>query len=92
MDLYRSRGRIFREFGELFAEVAWLQVMHGQGIRAQAYHPLVDLATEAQVAEYLGNIHGVIQKCAAAMPSHADFIAGNCAAQRPMAASPVQRI
>ena len=92
MDLYRSRGRIFRDFGELFAEVAWLQVMHGQGIRAQSYHPLVDLATEAQVAEYLDNIHGVIQKCAAAMPSHADFIASNCAAQRPMAASAVQRI
>jgi tryptophan halogenase len=83
MDLYRTHGRIFREFGELFAEVAWLQVMHGQGMRAQSYHPLVDLATEQQVAEFLGSIHGVIQKCAAAMPGHADFIASNCQALRP---------
>ena len=31
MELYRSHGRIFREGYELFADMAWLQVMHGQG-------------------------------------------------------------
>ena len=38
MRLYRSQGRIVRDGPELFAEVAWLQVMHGQGLRAEGYH------------------------------------------------------
>ena len=58
MDLYRSHGRIFREGYELFADMAWLQVMHGQGIRAESYHPLADLPSEAQVEEYLGQRQG----------------------------------
>ena len=33
MALYRSHGRIVRENMELFAEVGWLQVLHGQGIK-----------------------------------------------------------
>jgi tryptophan halogenase len=82
MDLYRSHGRIFREADELFTEVGWLQVMHGQGLRASAYHPLVDLASEKEIADYLQNIRSVIQKCTAVMPGHAEFVAGNCAVQR----------
>jgi tryptophan halogenase len=81
MSLYRTHGRVVREANELFAEVAWLQVMHGQGLRAQSYHPLVDLVSEQQIGEFLGGVRGVIQKCAAVMPAHADFIAGQCAAE-----------
>jgi len=81
MNLYRSHGRIFREANELFAEVAWLQVMHGQGLRACGYHPLVDLATDKEISDYLENIRTVIQKCTAVMPGHAEFVARNCAAQ-----------
>lgn len=82
MQLYRSHGRIFREANELFAEVGWLQVFHGQGLRAEHYHPLVDLQSEGEVGEFLENVRGVIRKCLAVMPSHAEFIAKNCAAQR----------
>jgi tryptophan halogenase len=82
MELYRTHGRIVRENNELFAEVGWLQVMHGQGLRAQAYHPLVDLIDEKETMEYLDNVLGVINKCADYMPGHAEFIAANCAASK----------
>jgi tryptophan 7-halogenase len=82
MDLYRTHGRIFRENNELFSEVAWLQVMHGQGLRAQGYHPLADLIDERETHEYLESVRGVIAKCADVMPGHADFIAQHCAARR----------
>ena len=65
-----------------------IHIVPGDPVR----NALGENATEAQVAEYLGNIHGVIEKCAGAMPSHADFIANNCAAHRSMAVSSVQRI
>jgi tryptophan 7-halogenase len=82
MDLYRTNGRICRDGAELFAEVAWLQVMHGQGIRPAAYHPLVDLLSNTEVAEYLASVQDVIKKCVVVMPMHAEFIAKNCAAKK----------
>jgi tryptophan 7-halogenase len=83
MDLYRTHGRIFRENMELFSEVAWLQVMHGQGLRAQCYHPLADLIDERETHEYLESVRTVIRKCADVMPGHAAFIAKNAAAPSP---------
>jgi tryptophan halogenase len=80
IDLYRSHGRIFREGHELFADAAWLQVMHGQGLRAKSYHPLADLPGEAQVEEYLASVKGIVARCVDVMPDHAAYIAKHCAA------------
>ncbi|MES2148900.1 MAG: tryptophan halogenase family protein [Pseudomonadota bacterium] len=81
LELYRSNGRIFRKNEELFAEVSWLQVMHGQGVRAGGYHPMADRHTSEEVGAYLDDIERVIGKCVEAMPKQCDFIAANCAAQ-----------
>ena len=83
IDLYRSNGRVFREGGELFAEASWLQVMQGQGIEPQGYHPLADLLSHAEVTAYVDNVEEVIRKCVAVMPTQADFIAAQCAATPP---------
>ena len=80
--LYKSHGRIVRDNNELFAEVGWLQVLHGQGIKARGYHPLVDLLSEQEVAAYLEEIAGVVRKCVSVMPAHRDFIAALAAAGR----------
>ncbi len=78
IELFESSGRFFRENTELFSDVSWVQVMHGQGIRANSYNPLVDLLSESELTEYLGNVQGVVDKCVAVMPTHAEFIAENC--------------
>ncbi len=80
--LFKSHGRIVRENNELFSELAWLQVMHGQHLRPQSYHPLVDSLAEADISEYLQGVHALISRCADAMPGHADYIAQHCAAPR----------
>jgi tryptophan 7-halogenase len=80
MNLFRTHGRLFREGNELFTKVSWLQVMHGQRFRAQSYHPLADLLTEKEIADYLDEVAGVIEACTRVMPTHARFIAENCAA------------
>lgn len=82
MDLFRSRGRILRQGDELFTEPSWLQVMHGQGLRALGHHPLASLQSEQEVARYLGNVSGTIEKCLQVMPRHADYVAKHCAATR----------
>lgn len=81
IDLFRASGRIFREDEELFGEESWIQVMLGQGIVPQGYDPLVDIRSEPQIAQYLGNIQAVIGKCVDAMPGHADFVARYCEAK-----------
>jgi tryptophan halogenase len=82
IELYRSNGRVFREGNELFAELSWLQVMQGQRIDPRGHHPFVDLRPVAEVDEFLDNVAGVIRKCVAVMPTHAQFIAAHCAAAR----------
>ncbi len=82
MDLFRSHGRVFREGNELFTKVSWLQVMHGQRIQPQSYHPLTDLIPEPEIQAYLEEVEGVIQACVDVMPTHAAYIAENCAAPK----------
>ncbi len=79
MALFRSNGRVFREGNEMFAEVSWLQVMHGQRVRPAHYHPLVDVYPEAKVEEFVAGVRGVIDKCVSVMPTHDAFIAKHCA-------------
>ncbi|MCU6496797.1 tryptophan 7-halogenase [Rugamonas sp. A1-17] len=80
MDLYRSNGRIIRGSDELFTETSWLQVMHGQGLRAKGYHPLVDQRSAEDIAAFLGNVKEVVLRCAEHMPTHEEYIASCCAA------------
>ncbi|WP_374281498.1 tryptophan halogenase family protein [Novosphingobium sp.] len=80
LDLWMANGRIFREDEELFAEESWIQVLLGQGIVPRGYDPLVDIKSDAQIAQYLGNIAAVIGKCVAVMPSHAEYVAKTCPA------------
>ncbi|KUO55624.1 MAG: tryptophan halogenase [Sphingomonadales bacterium BRH_c42] len=82
IDLFRANGRIFREDEELFSEESWIQVMLGQGIIPKGYDPLVDVKSEPQIVQYLGNIENVIGKCVAVMPSHADFVEKYCKAEQ----------
>lgn len=82
LNLYRSSGRAFREGGELFSEVSWIQVMNGQGLVAQSYNPMVDLRSDEETMAYLRNVQTVIQTCADVMPTHEEFIAQNCAARK----------
>lgn len=83
IDLYSSNGRVFREGIELFAELSWVQVMHGQRIETKGYHPFAELRSSDEVAEFVDNVEQVIAKCVAVMPTQAEFIAAHCAADRP---------
>ncbi len=81
IDLYQASGRIVRVDNELFTEVGWLQVMHGQNLTVRNYHPLVDVQTEEQIDEYLESIRQVITQCVDFMPTHTEYIAKHCQAK-----------
>ncbi len=80
MDLWMSNGRIFREDEELFGEESWIQVFLGQGMIPRGYDPLVNIKTDGEIDEFLGNVETVIRKCVALMPDHCAYVAKVCPA------------
>lgn len=79
--LFESNGRIFRDNEELFECLSWLQVMHGQGIRAKGYHPFVDNKSDEMIEKMMADVKRVIQGVVNVMPTHEEFIAKNCKAE-----------
>ena len=82
LDLFRASGRLLRVDGELFSEVAWLQVMEGQNLVPESYHPLADLIDDNETAAYLDSVREVISKCVDVMPAHEAYLAQLATAPR----------
>jgi tryptophan halogenase len=76
--LFRDSGRFYRNSDEMFALTSWVQVMIGQRVVPRAYHPMVDLVAEPELARLADSIRGVIASCVAAMPEHEAFIERCC--------------
>ena len=73
--LFRESGRVFREGEELFTESGWTQVLIGQDVMPESWHPLADLLTGEELASFLDAVKRQIDHHAAQWPRHADFIA-----------------
>jgi tryptophan 7-halogenase len=73
--LFRANGRIDRDPRDLFTDMAWQQVMIGQGIMPEHHHPLADQLTDAQLSEFLATARKAVTGAVNAMPSHADYLA-----------------
>ncbi|MCW9017996.1 MAG: tryptophan 7-halogenase, partial [Kangiellaceae bacterium] len=74
MKLFKETGKVFREQDELFTEVAWKQVMIGQGATPKDYHPLVNTLSEEQIQELMQNLRTIINRTVDAMPTHESFL------------------
>ena len=81
IDLWRSNGRIFREDDELFSEESWIQVFLGQGVFPRRYDPLVEIKSDPQIEQFLGNIASTIDRCVQVMPGHAEYVRKYCPAE-----------
>ena len=75
-----------REDGDLFGEVAWLQVLVGQGVTAQGFHPVAAQPPRAQIAEYLDLLAKLNAREVAQMPTHEEFVRAHGAADTEIAA------
>ena len=80
--LFRARGKVVRVDNELFAETGWFQVLQGQNVVPEGYHPFADLQSPADTMDYLEGVRAVIRKCVDVMPDHGAYIARNCAAPK----------
>lgn len=80
IELFKATGRVFREQEELFAEIGWFQVLVGQNILPDTYHPLADVLTRDELAGFLGDIRTIVSAPVPRLPTHGEFIAHTCAA------------
>lgn len=74
IDLFRESGKVYNPSEALFANEAWQQVLIGQGVVPQDYHPLADAMTSQQLAEYHRNIKSIIAQVIDKLPQHQDFL------------------
>ena len=75
IDLFRASGGIFREGDELFDVPGWAQVMIGQNIIPDQWHPIVDQVAEDKLKLFLDAVENSYAKDSARMPEHAAFLA-----------------
>lgn len=78
MELYKSRGRVFRYDEELFSDTSWVAVFEGQGVEPKTYDPLVDAFDQAHLEAIMNKVRSTIQSGVQAMPDHAEYIKRYC--------------
>ncbi|HEV7661227.1 MAG TPA: tryptophan halogenase family protein [Allosphingosinicella sp.] len=80
LDLWRSKGRLFREGRELFGTPSWVAVLLGQGIVPEEQEPAANALDPAMIAEALDKMRLSYTRMAEGMPTHSDFVSRACAA------------
>jgi tryptophan halogenase len=80
INLFQQAGRVYKKPDELFGESSWIQVMLGQGIMPEQYHPIVDLMNDTELADFLKTIKNNVAKKVNQWPNHLDFIRHYCPA------------
>jgi tryptophan halogenase len=81
LELFRSTGRIFREHEELFVEIGWFQVLTGQNLVPETWHPLADAITAGELETFLADVKTIVAATSAKLPDHEAFIAARCPAE-----------
>src|SRR4051812_42912593 len=89
VDLWRAKGRVFREERELFGTTSWVAVALGQNVLPEDYEPAADALDEDKVAAALEQMRQAYLQTAERLPTHGEFIARSCAAQNPAAPPPL---
>jgi len=83
IQVYKNTTSVFKEQDELFHEGSWQQVMLGQGIIPNAYHPVVDKLSDEELVRLLASIEKEHDQYLARFPSHQQFLDHYCKASRP---------
>lgn len=79
--LFKATGKVYREQDELFSPIAWIQVMLGQGLQPEDYHPIVNALTDTQLRELLDYLKTIFSATATKLPLHQQFLQEFCKAE-----------
>lgn len=81
IQLFKETGRVFRDGNELFDD-SWQQVMIGQGVMPEQYHPIVNTMPDGELKAFLEHIKSSIDKTVERLPSHQQYLNQYCPGSR----------
>lgn len=79
IQLFKETGRMFRENNELFND-SWMQVMIGQGLLPESYHPMVDNLSDQELRDFFIHLENKVAKIVHHLPMHSDYVKQYCEA------------
>jgi tryptophan halogenase len=74
MAVFRANGTLEQDTKDLFRDASWLQVMLGQGVMPQDYHPLADSITDDELKLKLENMRKTKLQPMEKIPGHDEFL------------------
>ena len=80
IELFKQTGRVFKIPTELFGENSWIQVMIGQGLMPEQYHPIVNMMSDDELKRFLTGIRDTAVNVVSQLPEHQRFIDHYCRA------------
>ena len=80
LELFRDSGRIFEAEFDIFRENSWVQVMLGQGLEPQSYHPIVDMMSDNELRQFMQIQGQKVDHVLKQLPTHQQFIERYCPA------------
>jgi len=80
MDIYMENARLYRHDNELFGDVSWFAVMHGQGMEPKRYHPNANVMPTQVLNSKMSDIEKTWAACLKTLPSHQQYIDRFCRA------------
>src|SRR5207248_8334093 len=75
IEQFRSSARITASFDELFDARAWIQVLIGQDVIPESYHPIADLLPEPRLREFLDGLERSHVQEVSRWAEHGAFVA-----------------
>ncbi|WP_100641048.1 tryptophan halogenase family protein [Alteromonas facilis] len=78
MTLFSDTGKLFREANDLFLESSWLQVLMGQGIEPNDYHPIAESMNKQQLIDMLDSVRQIKKDPLKQLPTHDEYIQRMC--------------
>ncbi len=77
--LFKEQAHAFQKQNELFRVDSWTQVMLGQGVIPQNYHPAATMLSDTQLMQSMKQQRERVVNAVNQLPSHEDFIRRYCA-------------
>ena len=81
LELFRESGHVFPDADDVFRVDSWLQVMVGQRLEANSFHPVARMLSDDRLRVMLETLKGNIAAAVAKLPTHREFLERYCAAE-----------
>ncbi|WP_041523020.1 tryptophan halogenase family protein [Gilvimarinus agarilyticus] len=78
LELFKSDAQAYQTDSELFRVDSWTQVMLGQGLMPDDYHPVARAMGDEYLKKFMLEYRQSLQKMVQSMPLHHEFIAQYC--------------